>query len=240
MDFYNWTPNIENGLYKYQNDSINEIHYIGLSDDSVKTRIDDHAKDPRFNRYLSDSIYVMPLINKAETCGIEKILIDQYKPILNIRDKYPSKLKIIVSGVEWYPYDEYLKYLNTIRCLDTDIFSCNSREQLKIIIDYITMFQNVLYSLLDEIDYGININNDGSVIVVCNKINGINDIKMLQCLFEKEHLFDKNVKVSSTHNGILITGFNVINKGRVNNAIKKYYNMRKIIIDNNKKLFTTP
>lgn len=154
----------------------------------IKKRIDEHAQDPSFSKYLSDSIYVMPLMNKAETCGIEKILIDQYKPILNIKDKYPTKLDIIVSGVEWYPYDDYLKYLNTIKCLDNDIFVCKDRMDLKTIVNYIAIFRDVLCSLLEEIKYGININNDGSVAIY-TKNGDIVDIKILKRFFKKEYFF---------------------------------------------------
>ena len=73
-------------VYKYVLD--NQIIYIGKNDTNLQDRIIQHQREEKFKPYMEADIYYIELKNKAETSGLEKLLINKYKPILNIVDKY--------------------------------------------------------------------------------------------------------------------------------------------------------
>ena len=99
----------EHGLYKYiYND---EIIYIGLSNSSIRSRIEGHSREDKFQPYLDKcKIFVydnMP--NSTETILAEKALINKYKPILNVTDNQEGySQRIIFEEPEWIPYEQYL------------------------------------------------------------------------------------------------------------------------------------
>ena len=65
------------GIYKYVVN--NEIIYIGKSDRSICKRINDHAKEDRFKKYLATSkIYYFLTRNSTTTAAYELALINKY------------------------------------------------------------------------------------------------------------------------------------------------------------------
>lgn len=87
--------------YVYQN----KIIYIGKTDSSLEARIYGHSKEDKFKPYLTDcEIYYIALRNSVETSVIEKILINKYRPILNIADKTDSELPVIYNDAGWLLY----------------------------------------------------------------------------------------------------------------------------------------
>ena len=92
-------------VYKYVvND---EIIYIGLTN-NIKRRVNEHASgegiEAKFLPYLEDCIiYYHQCGNEVEMQSLEKILINIYKPILNIVDMQDgdSTIDIIIDWVEY-------------------------------------------------------------------------------------------------------------------------------------------
>ncbi len=79
----------QHGLYKYVCN--NQIIYIGKSNANIRSRIDNHKREPKFQPYLKNAkIYVCDLPNSTETDILEKVLINHYKPILNGTDNKPG------------------------------------------------------------------------------------------------------------------------------------------------------
>ena len=75
----------DTGLYKYVYNG--EIIYIGMSTSSISKRIKDHSKEEKFLPYIKESqIFYIPLDNHSEIRGVEKLLINKYKPLLNVID----------------------------------------------------------------------------------------------------------------------------------------------------------
>lgn len=93
-----------NFVYKYVYDG--EIIYIGKNDNELKKRIIQHKSEPKFKPYLNAEIYYISLANKAESKGMESLLINKYKPVLNVIDKYSSKsICELVKEPEWKRFD---------------------------------------------------------------------------------------------------------------------------------------
>lgn len=96
---------VDTGLYKYvYND---EIIYIGMSTNSIQDRIYNHSMEEKFQPYLKQSkIYVLPMENKVEIRSCESLLINKYKPMLNVVDTQSVGCSIDIepSLGEWKPF----------------------------------------------------------------------------------------------------------------------------------------
>ena len=80
----------EHGIYKYVYDG--EIIYIGKTDRSILGRVRDHAKEAKFLPYLGNAeIYFFHCEDSIQTDIYEKVLINKYKPILNVDCKSKGK-----------------------------------------------------------------------------------------------------------------------------------------------------
>ena len=96
---------VDTGLYKYVYNG--EIIYIGMSTNSIQDRIYNHSKEEKFQPYLKQSkIYVLPMENKVEIRSCEALLINKYKPILNVVDTQSVGCLIDIepSLGEWKPF----------------------------------------------------------------------------------------------------------------------------------------
>ena len=96
---------VDTGLYKYVYNG--EIIYIGMSTNSIQERIYNHSKEEKFQPYLKQSkIYVLPMENKVEIRSCEALLINKYKPILNVVDAQSvgCSIDIEASLSEWEPF----------------------------------------------------------------------------------------------------------------------------------------
>lgn len=90
-----------NGVYKYVYG--NKIIYIGKSDNSIIDRISAHTKEEKFMPYIDKvDIYYSPCINPAHTKVVETCLINKYKPILNVMDKYEESFDVGFIEPSWY------------------------------------------------------------------------------------------------------------------------------------------
>lgn len=88
-----------NYVYKYVFD--NQIIYIGKNDTNLQERIIAHQREEKFKPYIESDIYYIEVKNKAESSGLEKLLINKYKPLLNIVDKYETTSDIQFEEPEW-------------------------------------------------------------------------------------------------------------------------------------------
>lgn len=93
-------------VYKYVYKG--RIVYIGKVDSGLQRRIDEHAEEDRFRAYPDAEIFCMELNNAAETTCMELLLINKYKPVLNIKDKYPETLSIRFDEPSWVPAKDVL------------------------------------------------------------------------------------------------------------------------------------
>lgn len=100
----------EHGLYKYVCGG--EIIYIGKSNSNIRNRIAAHKKESKFKPYLAKGceIYICEFANSTETDIAERVLINQYKPILNGTDNTPGYSGLItIQEPNWIDYDNYIK-----------------------------------------------------------------------------------------------------------------------------------
>lgn len=96
------------GVYKYVVDD--EIYYIGKSESNILDRLFCHEKEEKFKDILPCcSIYYAPMSNKVEICALEKLLINKYKPSLNVVDAGEEGSEYKFDEPEW------------ILCYDADL-----------------------------------------------------------------------------------------------------------------------
>ena len=89
-------------VYKYVED--NEIIYIGKNDTDLHTRISQHVSEKKFKEHPDAKIYYGELANSVESRFMEMMLINRYKPILNVVDKVEGNSFIDFTEPEWKPY----------------------------------------------------------------------------------------------------------------------------------------
>ncbi len=97
---------MEHYVYKYV--CKGQIVYIGKADSGLRRRINEHALEKRFQDLPEPEIFCMKLNNAAETTCMEMLLINKYKPVLNIKDKYPETLSIQFEEPPWIPVEDML------------------------------------------------------------------------------------------------------------------------------------
>ena len=99
----------DKGLYKYVYDG--EIIYIGMSTSNITGRIKQHSYEEKFKPYIDCcEIYFIPMENNAEIKGCETILINKYKPLLNVTDNKSRGFTIDIENQ--LPSWEILKFQN--------------------------------------------------------------------------------------------------------------------------------
>lgn len=101
---------IKHCVYKYVYED--EIIYIGKTDSSLRNRVNCHSQEEKFQKYLPKSqVFYMTTSNPLETEIYEKILINKYQPILNVKDKIGQKIARVSIQEKWefYKYNEALK-----------------------------------------------------------------------------------------------------------------------------------
>lgn len=91
------------GIYKLVKDG--NIVYIGKSDSSILSRIMNHTKEEKFADYSGSEIFYFEVKNSTETTIYEKLLINKYKPILNVTDVHDESVDIPFEEPEWKPFD---------------------------------------------------------------------------------------------------------------------------------------
>lgn len=114
-------------VYKYVYNE--EIIYVGKTDSSLIGRIKNHANEEKFQKYKNAEIYYIELSNSAETKAVEALLINKYKPRLNIVDKYDS-----ISPFLKFDEPEWIRAKAIISNFSDEAFAvyCSIREIIKI------------------------------------------------------------------------------------------------------------
>ena len=117
------------GYYIYFYYHNKNIIYIGQTI-HLNLRIYQHSNDYIFKKYCKDNNISYSDFNiryfecgcKTEMDGIEKILINQYKPELNIKDKnvgIKSVIQLDISKFKWFDYDTN-KYAQNVGEINND------------------------------------------------------------------------------------------------------------------------
>lgn len=102
-------------VYLYKDKRNGDFVYIGKATGQrgieLSARIKAHAADGNFLPYLPYvEILLWEVTNKAEARGLELLLINEYKPVLNKADKYRSKMDYKLPLPDTLKtYEEYLK-----------------------------------------------------------------------------------------------------------------------------------
>lgn len=108
------------GLYKYvYNDN---IIYIGKSEKDILGRLKCHEEEEKFKKYLGGAyIYYAEMQNNVEINALESLMINKYKPVLNIVDNNditptvefnePSDWILCKSGTKYIKEMEHLTHL---------------------------------------------------------------------------------------------------------------------------------
>lgn len=94
-------------VYRYTDKALKEVVYIGKTDHSLRSRILAHKKEAAFKKFNCDIDFVR-LANSVETDSVEKLLINYYKPAINIKDKTKGLTEgLILPLLNWTPYELY-------------------------------------------------------------------------------------------------------------------------------------
>jgi len=91
------------GIYKLVKDG--NIVYIGKSDSSILSRIMAHTEEEKFADYFGSKIFYFEVKNSTETAIYEKLLINKYKPVLNVTDVHDESIDIPFVEPEWKPFN---------------------------------------------------------------------------------------------------------------------------------------
>ena len=94
------------GHYVYKYIYNDEIIYIGKNDTDLISRINQHKLETKFQPYLLSDVYYIKLDNEYDTDIMETLLINKYKPLLNVAKKNKYKLNIDFTEPEWKKYCE--------------------------------------------------------------------------------------------------------------------------------------
>lgn len=115
-------------VYRYTDKKTGEVVYVGKTDHSLSSRIRAHKKEEPFKNHDCYIDFVR-LSNSVETDSIEKLLINYYKPEINIKDKTNGLTEgAFLPLLNWEPFDRY-KETKEID-LDTLIFKAKSDTEL--------------------------------------------------------------------------------------------------------------
>lgn len=102
-------------VYKYVFD--NSVIYVGLTD-NLKRRVKEHASgiglESKFLPYLDTvEIYYHKCSNATEMKALEALLINHYKPMLNVVNVEPGD-STVITNVDWELYNEnnFTEHLN--------------------------------------------------------------------------------------------------------------------------------
>lgn len=148
-------------VYKYVVDD--NIIYVGLTD-NLKRRIKEHASgvglESKFLPYLETAkIYYHECSNATEMKALESLLINHYKPILNIVDVEPGE-STVTTNINWQIYnenefaehlnDELQKYNKQLKSNKTRITNYQAKqEELILRMNYLRPFYSHVARYVD-------------------------------------------------------------------------------------------
>lgn len=89
-------------VYKYVFDD--EIVYVGKNDTDLHSRIYQHTLEEKFQPVKEAQIYFIELQNSIESRLMEELLINKYKPLLNVACKQ-NGVSISIEEPIWKKYD---------------------------------------------------------------------------------------------------------------------------------------
>ena len=146
----------------------NNIVYIGQTT-RPEVRFLQEKRQDKFAPYLDADIFMTKLANKCEMDALEKLLINKYKPILNVKDKYEesSGLSINEDSLVWESYNkiekeeadkcELMRVKQKVKDIEEEI--SNASEYDKNIIEIMSMMireniHSITLTIPDHADWG--------------------------------------------------------------------------------------
>lgn len=136
-------------IYKYVYD--HEIIYIGKTYRPLSERVYEHAQEKKFLKYLDKAlIYWFELDSKIEMDVSEKILINKYKPVLNVVDNDDSVMQHTeFEEPEWKSYAYWDGHL--LRVSAKHLFELNVLKKQAIMLQIQDLDrQELLWHHLDD------------------------------------------------------------------------------------------
>lgn len=86
-------------LYRYMLNG--EVKYIGKTKRDLARRVAEHNTEPKFQSSIKWQIEYFVVANSVQMDGLEKLLIDYYKPCLNVKDKATTNCVIPLPDFPW-------------------------------------------------------------------------------------------------------------------------------------------
>lgn len=90
-------------LYRYVLNG--EVKYVGKTKRDLARRVAEHSVEPKFQSSAKWKIEYFVVANSAQMDGLEKLLIDYYKPCLNVKDKATTSCVIQLPDFPWRIWD---------------------------------------------------------------------------------------------------------------------------------------
>lgn len=152
-------------VYKYLCDS--EVIYVGMTKD-LKSRVDSHTKEDKFQLYSNPSIQYTVLLSKRSAELAESMLIAKYKPVLNVTS-YMEKFDIgeFADNFDWITYTGDIVNLPTT---DKDTFLFGQtlqsyRESAKVTQQEIADATGLTKNYISSIERGVHKCNAQTFII---------------------------------------------------------------------------
>lgn len=152
-------------VYKYLCDS--EVIYVGMTKD-LKSRVDSHTKEDKFQLYSNPSIQYTVLLSKRSAELAESMLIAKYKPVLNVTS-YMEKFDIgeFADNFDWITYTGDIVNLPTT---DKDTFLFGQtlqsyRESAKVTQQEIADATGLTKDYISSIERGVHKCNAQTFII---------------------------------------------------------------------------
>lgn len=140
-----------NGHYVYKYIFNNEVIYIGKNNTDLISRINQHKSEEKFLPYLSSDIYYICLNNEFDTDFMETLLINKYKPMLNISKKNNFELGINFVEPEWKRfYEQDFKTIKVqnhkkrkVKNTSNNTESTKSKKKLEFMLKQLSYYQDI-------------------------------------------------------------------------------------------------
>ncbi len=156
-------------VYKYLCNS--EVIYVGMTKD-LKSRVDSHAKEDKFQLYSNLSIQYTVLLSKRSSELAESMLIAKYKPALNVTS-YMERFDIgeFADNFDWINFTGDVISLPTA---DKDTFQFGQmlqgyREQAKVTQQDIADATGLTKNYISSIERGVHKCNAQTFIIYAKK-----------------------------------------------------------------------
>lgn len=112
--------------------------YVGKSAKNLKSRVNDHARDPRFSLYHNAVIEYCELNTKSDMDITESMLIKTMHPLINVVDSTDGSVPFEYNecNIKWLPYDMF-KSTNDRKHSKANALSIPYTSAYKLVSDFL-------------------------------------------------------------------------------------------------------